>query len=352
VTDDELTGGPGLAAGPVRPPAMSDVALLAGVSHQTVSRVLNSHVSVRPATRARVLEAIATLGYRPNSAARTLVTRRSRTFGVISPATTLYGPTGTLVGLEQAARDVEHMVLVAMLRRIDATTVHEAVEHLLSQGVDGLVMVTPTTEAIGVLAAVPSSLPVVVVSSGDLGQSAGHLYQVAVDQRGGARAATEHLLAGGRREVLHVAGPQDWFDARDRLDGWQDACRAAGTAADLLVQKGWSAQEGMQVGRLLVERGLPEAVFAANDQLALGLLHALWAAGVRVPDDVAVVGFDDEAGAEFYTPALSTVRQDLSALGRRAVDVLLAALAGEEPPEGLIPAELVVRASSLPKPTR
>lgn len=339
-----------------RPPAMSDVAVVAGVSHQTVSRVLNDHPSVRPETRARVLAAIAELGYRRNSAARALVTRRTGVLGVVAPASTLFGPTSTLVGLQESARLVGAVVAVAMLRSFDADSMHQAVEQFLTQGVEGLAVIAPNTEVMQVLEQAPTSLPVVIVSSGDLGTEAEHLHQVAVDQRGGGRLATSHLLAQGYGEVVHVAGPQDWFDAQERLAGWRDACRSAGIEPGTPIEppapmeSGWSAAHGAAVGRRLVKEGLPRAVFAANDQLAIGLLHAFWEAGVRVPDDVAVAGFDDEAGAAYTIPALTTVRQDLAALGARAVRVLMGATAGSPPTVGIIPAHLVVRASSLRRP--
>lgn len=330
---------------------MSDVAAVAGVSHQTVSRVLNDHPSVRPETRERVLRAIAELGYRRNSAARALVTRRTGVIGVVAPASTLFGPTSTLVGLQESARLVGAVVSVAMLRTFDADSMHEAVEQFLTQGVEGLAVIAPTTEVMGVLEQAPTSLPVVIVSSGDLGTEAEHLHQVSVDQRGGGRLATSHLLAQGYGEVAHVAGPQDWFDAQERLAGWRDACRSVGIEPPAPIEAGWSAAEGAAVGRRLVKEGLPRAVFAANDQLAFGLLHAFWEAGVRVPDDVAVAGFDDEASAAYAIPALTTIRQDLAALGARAVRVLVGASAGSPPTVGIIPAHLVVRASSLrPRP--
>lgn len=327
-----------------RPPAMSDVAALAGVSHQTVSRVLNDHPSVRPETRDRVTEAILQLGYRRNSAARTLVTRRSGTLGVVTPATALYGPTSTLVGLEEAARVVGWFVSVATIRRFDGDSMHTALEHFLGQGVDGIAIIAPTTEVAQAIAAIASPVPVVLISSASDVPPVPHLHAVGVDQRHGARLATQHLLDQGFRDVVHVAGPQDWFDAQDRLAGWREVC---GPGAPEHIEAGWDAADGYELGLRMVREGVPAAIFAANDQLALGLLHAFWEQGVRVPDDVAVVGFDDEVGAAHYTPPLTTVRQDFGALGRLAVDSLQAAFAGQDVARQQIPAELVVRASSV-----
>ncbi len=327
-----------------RPPAMSDVAALAGVSHQTVSRVLNDHPSVRPATRERVNEAIVQLGYRRNSAARALVTRRSGVLGVVTPATALHGPTSTLVGLEEAAREVGWYVALATIRTFDGESMHAAVEHFLGHGVDGIAIIAPTTEVAQAIASIDLPVEVVLISSASDLPADAHLHGVGVDQRHGARLATQHLLDQGHSEVLHVAGPQDWFDAQDRLAGWREI---SGPGAPEHIEAGWDAADGYELGRRLVREGLPSAIFAANDQLALGLLHAFWEAGVRVPDDVAIVGFDDEVGAAHYTPPLTTVRQDFGALGRLAVSSLQAAFAGEESVHRLLPAELVVRASSV-----
>ncbi|QCB92813.1 LacI family DNA-binding transcriptional regulator [Cellulomonas shaoxiangyii] len=322
---------------------MSDVAVVAGVSHQTVSRVLNDHPSVRPETRARVLDAIAALGYRRNLAARALVTRRTGSIGVITPGSALFGPTSTLVALERAARDAGRYVSVATLRSFGPDEVVPAVEHFLAQGVDGVVVVAPRTDTLAAVGSVRAPVPVVVISSApevDAGRS------VSVDQAAGGEVATRHLLASGRRTVLHVAGPREWFDAQDRLRGWHAALTAAGVPVPPPVHAGWSAADGYEVGLRLVAEGLPDAVFAANDQLALGLLHAFRGAGVRVPDDVAVVGFDDEPGSAFAAPPLTTVRQGFDELGERAVAALVAALDGAPPGRELIAPELVVRGSA------
>jgi len=322
---------------------MSDVAALAGVSHQTVSRVLNEHPSVRPQTRDRVLDAIATLGYRPNLAARALVTRRTGTIGVIAPASALFGPTSTLVAFEQAARDAGFYVSVATLRDFTGGEVTAAVEHFLAQGVDGVVVVAPRSGTVDAVSGVRLPVPVVLVSSGREGVD---LPTVAVDQVSGGRLATGHLLASGRTTVAHVAGPQEWYDARDRLRGWREALEDVGATGPLHRAGGWTAADGFAVGADLVRDGLPDAVFAANDQLALGLLAAFAHAGVRVPQDVALVGFDDEPGAAFYAPPLTTVRQDFGALGRRAVQAVVDALAGGAPGHQAIAPALVVRRSS------
>ncbi|MFF1530658.1 LacI family DNA-binding transcriptional regulator [Cellulomonas sp. NPDC058312] len=331
---------------------MSDVAALAGVSHQTVSRVLNDHPSVRPETRERVLSAIAELGYRRNSAARALVTRRSGALGVLTTASADHGPTSTLLGLESAAREVGYYVSVAAIDRFDAGTMRAALDHFLDQAVEGIAIIAPQVDVAEAVTAFAAPVPVVTVTSGAHVAGPGRVVAVGVDQREGARAATRHLVDLGHREVVHLAGPQDWFDAQERLAGWREACAAAGVAAPDPVEVDWSAESGYREGLRLVDAGLPTAVLAANDQLALGLLRAFWERGVRVPQDVSVVGFDDEAGAAYFVPPLTTVRQDFPALGRSAIDALVRALAGEDVPRTLLPATLVPRASTAaPRPS-
>lgn len=326
---------------------MSDVAAVAGVSHQTVSRVLNGHPSVRPETRQRVQEAIVELGYRRNSAARALVTRRSGALGVVTAGSSHYGPTSTLLGLEEAARDVGYFVSVATIRTMDAGSMRGALEHFLDQGVEGIVIIAPQAEVTAAVATFDAPVPVVMISAAAPGEELG-VRTVSIDQHEGARLATRHLIGLGHREVVHLAGPQDWFDARARLTGWRAECEAAGVVVPDPIAGDWTAERGYAVGRDMVATGVPSAVFAANDQLALGLLRAFWEAGVRVPRDVSVVGFDDVTGAAYFIPPLTTVRQDFAALGRQAIGSLTAALSGAAFEQPVIPATLVVRASTAP----
>lgn len=205
---------------------MADVARVAGVSHQTVSRVLNDHPNVRPDTRERVLAAIRELDYRPNSAARALVTRRSQTLGVVSFGGALYGPASTLDGIEQAARNAGYFVSVATLRSLDGRSMQEAVDRLLDQGVEGVVVIAPQVSAVGALAKVSAGVPIVAVGP----SSQARVPIVAVDNRAGAEAATRHLLDLGHPTVHHVAGPASWLDSQARRTGWQDALEDAGAS--------------------------------------------------------------------------------------------------------------------------
>ncbi len=337
---------------------MADVAAVAGVSHQTVSRVLNQHASVRDETRDRVQAAIEELGYRRNSAARALATSRSATLGVVTTGSALFGPTSTLIAVEEAARDRGYFVSVATLRTYDTAAMYEALEHFMAQGVDGIVVIAPHDDVAAAVESFRAPVPVVVVAAlagattGVPGDPASATMSVAVDQRAGARAATEHLLALGHSDVLHVAGPQDWFDARERAAGWRAALEAHGIEPTRPRTCSWSAEDGYRAGRDLAEAVVagegPTAVLAGNDQLALGILRALWERGLGVPDDVSVVGFDDVAGAAYFVPPLTTVRQPFAALGAQCVAMVLASLAGEAVAAERIEPELVVRSSTGP----
>lgn len=302
-----------------RPPVMADVARLAGVSHQTVSRVLNDHPSVREDTRRRVLAAMEELSYRPNAMARGLASRRSRVVGVVSFDTMLFGPASTLLGIERAARVAGYGVSVVAMERIDRAGVLAAVDALANQGVDGAVIIAPQMEAAAALHSLPAGLPAVAVQAG----SDGGLPAVSVDQLSGARLAVAHLLECGHETVWHVAGPGDWLEARDRVAGWRRTLEAAGRPTPPVLGGDWSARSGYAAGIALADQADVTAVFTANDHMAMGLLWALQERGIRVPQDISVVGFDDIPEAEFMIPPLTTIRQDFDEVGRRSMAMLL-----------------------------
>lgn len=322
---------------------MTDVAIAAGVSHMTVSRVLNGTARVSPATRAKVEEALRALGYRPNLAARALATGRSRQLSVVFFDTTLFGPASALFAIEQAARREGYSVSIVSLARIDPDTMRDAVATLRAQAVDGTIIVAPHTSAGAALREVPADLPAVVVGGAEL---AG-LPFVAIDQETGARLATEHLLSLGHRTVWHVAGPGNWVDGKARVRGWRKALQRAGAEVPAPLVGDWTARSGYEAGvRLAAEPGVT-AIFVANDHMALGVLRALALAGKRVPRDVSVVGFDDVPESPYYPPALTTVRQDFETMGVQAVAALLARIGGDESvPREFLGPELIVREST------
>lgn len=326
-----------------RPAVMADVARLAGVSHQTVSRVLHDSPNVRGETRDRVLAAIRQLDYRPNSMARALATGRSRTLGVVSSDTTFYGPASTLFGIEQAAHDAGYAVSVASLRSLSRSMVLDAIQQLRDQGVDGVAVIAPLRANVDALRHVNPDFPVVAVEAG---QNAS-IPVATVDQRAGAAAATRHLLTLGHKTVWHLAGPTDWQEAEERIIGWRSALDAARAPVPELIRGDWTPRSGYELGENVLGIRDLTAIFVANDQMALGLLRRLHEAGREVPKDLSIVGFDDIPESAYFTPPLTTVRQDFSELGRRCLHILLAKIEGEEfSMRVVVPPELVVRDST------
>src|SRR4051795_10114494 len=249
-----------------RTAVMADVAKLAGVSHQTVSRVINDNAHVRPETRRRVLAAMRQLDYRPNPAARALVTGRTRTLGVVSFDTTLHGPASMLLGIERAAHDAGYFVSIASIGSLDSASVGGAIERLREQAVDGILVIAPQESAAQALRHLRADVPVVATEAG----AHDGVPLVAVDQVEGPRAATQHLLDLGHRTVWHVSGPLDWYEARDRIDGWRATLDAAGAPQPAVLAGDWSARSGYELGLELAREPAVTAVFAGNDQTALG----------------------------------------------------------------------------------
>ncbi|GAA2806243.1 LacI family DNA-binding transcriptional regulator [Saccharopolyspora taberi] len=326
-----------------RPPSLADVAALAGVSHMTVSRVVNGTGAVRAETRRRVLEAVDRLSYRPNSLARGLATGRSRTLGVVTLDSVLYGPASTLFGVETAAREQGYSVSVASIRAPELASVTGAVDTLRRQGVEGIVVIAPHVAATRALETAPRDVPLVAVA--DIEQAP--VPVVSVDHRDGARRATEHLLALGHRNVRHIAGPEGWLESAAREESWRAALTRHGLEPPPVLRGDWSPRSGYEAGKALLAQGDVDAVFVANDQMALGLFRAVNEAGRRIPDDVRVVGFDDVPEAAYFSPPLTTVRQDFLALGRETFTRLSGLIDGSPGTErSMVPAELVVREST------
>lgn len=322
---------------------MADVARLAGVSHQTVSRVLHDSPNVSGGTRERVLGAIKQLNYRPNSMARALVTGRTKTLGVISSDTTFYGPASTLFGIERAAHDAGYAVVISSLRSVNRGLVLEAIQRLRDQGVDGVAVIAPLRAGADALRHLKSDIPVVALEAG---QNAS-IPVATVDQRAGAAAATRHLLSLGHKTVWHLAGPADWPEADERILGWKSALEAAGAPVPPLLRGDWSPRSGYEAGAQLLKTANLTALFVGNDQMALGVLRRFHEAGREVPRDMSLVGFDDIPEAAYFTPPLTTVRQDFSELGKRCLELLLARIEGADQPARLVvPPELVVREST------
>ncbi|MFI1708692.1 LacI family DNA-binding transcriptional regulator [Streptomyces griseoruber] len=336
-------------------PRSVDVARLAGVSQKTVSRVFNDEPYVSADVRRRVLEAVEQLGYRRNNAARALASGRSRSIGVVTLGTALYGPASLLMGVERVVRDTGYALRVVNTMEGDPSGVAGAVDSLLDQGVDGIVISEPIDETgpegetalrvdvpVLVLGAPPGLTAPTVLTAGD-----------GADVM--ARTATEHLLNLGHPTVHHLAGPQRWYAARDRLEGWRATLTAHGRELPPVVEGDWSAASGYRAGLELAADGAPTAVFAANDDMAIGLIRALTEAGLRVPQDVSVVGFDDIPVAAYITPPLTTVRQPFDTVAQEGLKRLVHAIENPDAdplPPSDPPVDLVVRASTAPPADR
>ena len=326
-----------------RMPSIRDVARLAEVSHQTVSRVLNDHPSIRPETKQRVLDAISELDYRPNLAARALVTRSSNTLGVLSASIGEFGPASSIAAIEEAARTQGYSVSTVNLPATTPEAIETAVRQLLREQVAGIVVLAPQLRVFHALQGMRIDVPYVSLQTA----SGATEQRLAADQVEGARLATAHLIELGHRDIVHLAGPQDWIEAESRMRGYLDALLDADLPTIAPIRGDWTADFGHFAGRELARRGGFTAVFAANDLMAIGLMHGFRDAGLDVPRDISVVGFDDIPVAPHVWPPLTTVHQDFRELGRRAVELLLAGIRGEALPSlGLLEPQLVARASS------
>ena len=304
----------------LRGPVMSDVAARAGVSHQTVSRVINDHPNVAPATRSRVLAAIAELGYRRNLSARVLATGRSNIVGVVAQNTTLFGPSSMVQAIGEAALSADLSLTVGHIAGYDTTSAtREIVERLVQQGAAGLVFIAPVDAAAAALTIVPAGVPIVTVDGPPEWQTA----NVAVNQYAGGRMATQHLLAQGHRTVWHVAGPEQWHGSRAREAGWRSALAEAGSEAPPMLRASWSAESGYRCGEMLARVPDCTAIFAANDHVALGIMRAMAEHGREIPGNVSLVGFDDVPESGYFHPSLTTIRQEFAEFGREALQLLL-----------------------------
>ncbi len=328
--------------------SMADVARLAGVSSQTVSRVSTGHPGVVGSTRQQVLAAMKQLGYRPNSAARALKSGQFRTIGVILFSFSSTGNSRTLEAIATHAAQEGYAITLIPVAVPTQDSVVGAFTRLGELAVDGVIVIMEVHLLDSATVTLPPHVQVVVVDS-----DAGDRYAVVdTDQADGARQAVDHLLGLGHRTVWHVAGPAESFAAERRAQAWRDTLTDAGREVPEPLRGDWSAESGYQAGLVLADRPDCTAVFAANDQMALGVLRAMHERGRAVPGEVSVVGFDDIADATSFIPPLTTVHQDFAEVGRRCVQGILHQLDSGETAPGttLVPTRLVMRASTAPPP--
>nr|WP_211291199.1 LacI family DNA-binding transcriptional regulator [Kineococcus xinjiangensis] len=336
---------------PTEPPrqrrvSMADVARHAGVSAQTVSRVSNGYEGVVPETRELVLRAMRELGYRPNGAARALKYGEFRTIGVLLFTLSTTGNMRTLDAIATSAAREGYAITVIPIAAPTEAGVHGGFSRLEELAVDGVIIIMEVHLLDSAVVSLPPGLHTVVVDS-----DAGDRYAVVdTDQADGARQVVEHLLALGHRTVWHVAGPESSFAGERRTAAWRQSLRAAGRPVPPMLRGDWSAESGYAAGLRLAEEPGCTAVFAANDQMALGLLRAFHERGLVVPRDISVVGFDDTADCASFIPPLTTVHQDFAEVGRRCVDGVLQQIrtGSGEPGTTLVPTRLVVRGSTAP----
>lgn len=300
-----------------RGPSIVDVARLAGVSVPTVSRVINGSVPVSAERKDRVLAAIKELGYRPNSAARALVTGRQAVIAVLASNTTRYGYATTLQGIEEAARLAGFIVMITIVETDEADVVNAAVDMALSHPVAGVIVLKFDPPGAAVLNKLPAGLPV-VAASGDRGRGVPH---AVLDDTAGAVAATAYLLELGHRTVHYVAVPTSGRRA-GRATGWRRALAAAGAEEPAILDAGWEPERAYEIALEIADRADVTAVLCGNDELAMGFLRGLHEAGRHVPDEISVVGFDGHPLGRYLTPALTTVQQDFAELGRRSFELL------------------------------
>lgn len=334
-----------------RPPSIRDVATAAGVSYQTVSRVINGHPSVKQATRERVLVAIDELGFRRSATALALASGRTRAVTVLTSNTTHYGYASILQGIEEAARAASYAVGISVLESADETAVAAEVQRAADAG-GGLIVIAYDPSGVRALGAVPAELPVVGVVETPASPPGGDRPWVWTDDREAAYQATRHLLALGHETVHYVAIPSGTRRTSARTSGWRQALKEAGAAEPRPVQGSWGPAEGHAAGLELAKDPAVTAILCGNDDLALGVLRALHESGRSVPGEVSVAGFDDAPHSAYLTPALTTVRLDFTGLGRSAFALLHGVLEKSAPiaPHPVSVPELVVRESSGPPP--
>jgi DNA-binding LacI/PurR family transcriptional regulator len=337
-----MTTTPDRASGP----SMREVGELAGVSHQTVFRVMQGHPKVAEGTRNRVMAAVEQLGYTPNLSARSLVTGRSQMLGLITVGSVDTGPisstSGFAEGFTNRARQREYYVSATHVTDTDPEGLRTSLTYFLQQRFAGVVVLTPTIEVLNALKAAQPALPFVTLGGGSVFPN----NSVSLDQTRGAVLASQHLVDLGHTRIGHIAGPVRRFDAMERLAGWRETMRANGLDASRVWEGDWSARSGSELGNQLFDSGAT-AVFCANDQTALGVMYAARLRGIRVPEDLSIVGFDDMPEAPYFPTPLTTVRQDHERLGEDSVELLLSHLSGSPTrTEVLVEPTLIVREST------
>lgn len=325
---------------------LHDVAESAGVSYQTVSRVINNHSSVADETRKRVLKAIQELNYHPNRAARSLVTNRSDTITVLSFGTMYYGPGQMLQNVVQHAKRNGFRVLPSSLGQLRPEDINAAINELHELLIDGIIMIAPIVmDFVSDFRTLTGDIPFIQIDT----KPRPGVASIVIEQAHGTKLAIEHLIGLGHRRIAEISGPLNWYDAIMRHQSWIDTMKKHSLPHHMSVEGNWSAQSGYQGVQALLSGGAEfSGLVVANDQMALGAIAALNERGIRIPDDVSIVGFDDIPESAYFSPALTTVHQNFVALGEQAVDYLVSLIRNPQTPihQRVLYPELIVRSST------
>ncbi len=327
----------------IKKPNIYDVAKLAGVSHQTVSRVINKAEYIKDDTRTKVQSAMEELGYVPNAAARALVTSKSKIVGILVSDIVYHGPAGMMHAMEKEARRGGFFAISASVDPLDGKSIAQGIEHLRRLGIEGLVVITPQSDSVQAVERLVTDIPVVFIDSPNNSKE----LSAELDNFSGAQRATEHLISLGHKQIVHVAGPTGWFDSAPRVAGYEAAMESA-QLQPKVIPGDWTVPTGYEIGRNLdIEADKVTAIFAANDHLALGLMRALRQRGYSIPERVSIIGFDDVPEAAYYEPPLTTMRPDFAELGRVAMEMMLGHINREATlrADTLVP-ELIIREST------
>ncbi|GAB4514814.1 MAG: LacI family DNA-binding transcriptional regulator [Anaerolineae bacterium] len=327
---------------------LNDVAEHSGVSYQTVSRVINNHPSVAEDTRKRVLKSIEELNYRPNRAARSLVTNRSDTIALISFGTTFYGPGQMVANITQHANKSGYRVSPSSVQRLEREEVKAAIDDLHEHLIDGVIMVAPiVSDFMPEIRELVGNIPFIQIDT----KPQPDIASVVIEQYHGSRLAVEHLIGLGHCHIAEISGPMNWYDAIMRHQSWVETMAQHGLPHDMSIEGNWTAQGGYEaVQTLLLDGAEFTGLVVANDQMALGAIAALNERNFRIPDDVSVVGFDDIPESAYFLPALTTVHQDFEALGEQSVEYLVSLIENPDTPihQRVLYPDLVIRNSTAP----
>jgi LacI family transcriptional regulator len=332
-----------------------DVAKKAGVSRQTVSRVLNNRQDVSAETRKRVQEIMVDLNYHPNAIARSLSRQRSYIFGVVTAGLKYIGPSRTLSGITSKAEELGYGLLLKELASFSANNVHPLIQWFQSHQVDGIIWAAPEIEdnRKWLQDLLPEiDIPIIFLTM----EKRENISIVSIDNYLGARMATEHLISLGRKHIGHIAGPLTWWEARQRKIGWETALSEAGfrLSDNMWAEGNWSSKSGISAFKELLKKfPIMDALFVANDQMALSVLRTAFEQNIKIPGDLALIGFDGIEESEFYCPSLSTIFQNQNELGCIAIQELVRLVEEKliddqamKPKYILVQPEMIIRQSS------